>query len=243
MNETIDPAQKDSQIFEREIDQTRAALDRTLSALGKKLSPSDLLDKATSYFCVHGGEMAKAVGRFAKDNPVPVALMGVGVAWILLTPKSANDLERDGYVSGRDEQEDATEEYAGNRSTSKAGDEPTESELSTLGAAKERISSVAQRAVNRAQSQTEALTSRLRVMAQEQPLLLAALGITLGAAIGAVLPESEPEHRWLGPARDRTWSKIKEEGEHAYEQVRGATQRAVEDVKQAVWEVTTGSKN
>jgi len=38
-------------------------------------------------------------------------------------------------------------------------------------------------------------------------------------------------------------SKLKEEGEQAYEQVRGATQRAVEDVKQAVWDVTTGRKN
>ena len=209
----------------------------------KKLSPSNLLDTAISYFGAHGGEMAKAIGRFAKDNPLPVALMGVGVAWILLTPKSANDLERDGNVSGRDDQEDATEEYAGNRSTGKAGDESIEGNPSTIGAAKERVSSVAHRAVTRAQSQTEPLTRGLRVMAQEQPFLLAAIGIAIGAAIGAALPESEPEHRWLGPARDRTLSKIKEEGEHAYEQVRGATQRAVEGVKQAVWDVTTGRKN
>jgi len=209
----------------------------------KKLSPSNLLDTAISYFGAHGGEMAKAIGRFAKDNPLPVALMGVGVAWILLTPKSANDLERDGSVSGRDGQEDATEEYAGNRSTSKAGDESIEGNPSTIGAAKERVSSVARHAVKRAQSQTEPLTRGLRVIAQEQPFLLAAIGMAIGAAIGAALPESEPEHRWLGPARDRTLGKIKAEGEHAYEQVRGATQRAVEGVKQAVWEVATGSKN
>lgn len=202
----------------------------------KKLSPSNLLDQAMSFFRAHGGEMAKGVGRFAKDNPVPAALMGLGVAWILLAPKSTGDFEPNGYASGGDDLEDAADEYTGNRHISKAGEETAESNLS------ERVSSVAHRAVNRAQSQTELATRGLRGMAQEQPFLLAALGIALGAAIGALLPESDPERRWLGSARDRTVSKIKEEGEHAYEQVRGATQRAVEDVKQAVWEITTGSK-
>jgi len=202
----------------------------------KKLSPSNLLDDAMSFFRAHGGEMAKGVGRFAKDNPLPVALMGVGVAWILLSPKSANDLERDRYASGGDDLEDAADEYTGNRHLSKAGEETLESDLS------ERVSSVAHRAVRRAQSQADSLTRGLRLMGQEQPFLLAALGIALGAVIGAMLPESEPERRWLGPARDRALSNLKEEGEHAFEQVRGATQRAVEDVKQAVWEVTTGNK-
>ena len=185
-------------------------------------------------------EMAEEVGRFAKDNSVRVALAGLGIAWMLLARRSTGDLQREGYLSGRDDQDDATEEYAGSRSVSKAGDDSTESNIATIGTA--MVSSVANRAANRAESQIERLTRGLRVMAHEQPLLLAALGIALGAAIGAVLPESKPEHRWLGPARDRTVSKIKEEGELAYEQVRGATRRAVEGVKQAVWEVKTAIK-
>ena len=186
----------------------------------KKLSPGNLLDHAMSFFGAHGGELAKGLGRFAKDNPVPAALMGIGVVWILLTPKSAGDSER--HASGDDDLEDAAAEYTGNRHISKAGEEASDSNLS------ERVSAAP-------------ATRGLRLMAQEQPFLLAALGIALGAAIGALLPESDPERRWFGSARSRTLSKIKEEGEHAYEQVRGATQRAVEDVKQAVWELTTAT--
>jgi len=186
----------------------------------KKLSPGNLLDQAMSFFRAPGIEMVKSFGRFAKDNPVPAALMGIGVAWILLTPKSAGDSER--HASGNNDLEDAAAEYTGNRHTGKAGEEVDSNLFERVRAAP--------------------ATRGLRLMAQEQPFLLAAVGIALGAAIGALLPESDPERRWFGSARRRTLSKIKEEGEHAYEQVRGATQRAVEDVKQAVWEVTTGSK-
>ena len=237
MNETMGSAQTDPQGLEREIDETRAHMDRTLSALGEKLSPGKLLDQTLSYFRAHGGGMAEGVGRFAKDHPVPFAILGLGVAWILLTPKSTGDFEPKRYGSGRDDDlEDAADEYTGNRHI-KAADEAKGSNLV------EGVSSVAHRAIDQAQAQTEPLMRGLRVMARDQPFLLASLGIALGAAIGALLPESEPERRWLGPARDRALSKIKEEGGQAYEQVRDATHRAVEDVKQAVWEITTGSKN
>jgi len=239
MDETIGSTQKDPQSLEREIDETRAHMDRTLSALGEKLSPGKLFDQTISYFRAHGGEMAEGVGRFAKQHPLPTAMVGLGVALILLTPKSTGDFEPKRYGSRRDDDdlEDAADEYTGNRHIGKAGAEAMEGNLT------EGVSSVAHRAIDRAQAQTEPLRRGLRAMAREQPLLLASLGLALGAAIGAFLPESEPERRWLGPARDRALSKLKEEGEQAYEQVRGATQRAVEDVKQAVWDVTTGRKN
>ena len=59
----------------------------------KKLSPSNLLDTVISYFRAHGGEMTKAVGRFAKDHPA-VALMGVGVAWNAMGPFLAATVRR-----------------------------------------------------------------------------------------------------------------------------------------------------
>lgn len=164
MTKIIDSDKKDPQTREREIAQTRADMNCPMGALEKKLSPSNLLDQAMSYFRAPGG-MAECVSRFAKDN-LPIALAALGVAWMVLAPKSTGNSARDGYVNASHDQEDAADEYVGSRSTSKAGGDSIHSGDSTI----------------------EALTRGLTVIAKEQPLLLVALGIALGAAIGAVLP-------------------------------------------------------
>jgi hypothetical protein len=45
---------------------------------------------------------------------------------------------------------------------------------------------------------------RMDRLLHEQPLMLGALGLAAGAIIGALLPTTEHEDRWLGSARDRT---------------------------------------
>jgi len=164
MTKIIDSDQKDPQTREREIAQTRANMDCPLGALKKKLSPSNLLDQAMSYFRAPGGR-AECASRFGKDN-LPIALAALVVAWIVLAPKSTGNTARVGYVNAPHDQEDAADEYVGSRSTGKAGGDSRQSGDSTI----------------------EALKRGLTVIVKEQPLLLVALGIALGAAIGAVLP-------------------------------------------------------
>lgn len=72
----------------REIERKRAEMDQTVDALERKLSPGQLLDHAL--WMVRGSdtgtEKARAVGSalggFAKDHPIPVALMSAGAAWL-----------------------------------------------------------------------------------------------------------------------------------------------------------------
>ncbi len=156
--------QKNSQPREREIAQTRGPMDRPVGALEEKLSPGNLLAQSTNYFRAPGGK-AECASRFAKDN-LPIALAALGVAWLVLAPKSTGNSARDGSVNIPHDQEDAADEYVGSRSTTKAGGDSLQSGNSTI----------------------EALKRGLTVIAKEQPLLLVALGIALGAAIGAVLP-------------------------------------------------------
>ena len=66
-----DDARKDPATLEREIDQTRANMDRTLGALERKFSPGQLLDQAMEFARENGGEFANNLGRSVKENPVP----------------------------------------------------------------------------------------------------------------------------------------------------------------------------
>ena len=59
-------------------------------------------------------------------------------------------------------------------------------------------------------------------MAESQPLLLGALGLAIGAAIGALLPSSEPEDRLMGERRDRVAGQISSLASQAYDTAREA---------------------
>ena len=85
-----DDARKDPATLEREIDQTRADMDRTLGALERKLSPGQLLDQAMDFAREHGGEFASNLGRSVKENPMPALLTVVGVAWMLASNNRPN---------------------------------------------------------------------------------------------------------------------------------------------------------
>ena len=56
----------------------------------------------------------------------------------------------------------------------------------------------------------------------EQPLVLGALGLAAGAAIGAALPTTDKEDEWLGDSRDRLKERAKEAGWEQVEKARAA---------------------
>lgn len=71
--------------LERETEQTRAQLESTLFELRARMSPGSLVDQATGYLRSSGG---RAFVRNLRDqvveNPVPVTLIGAGIAWLAI---------------------------------------------------------------------------------------------------------------------------------------------------------------
>ena len=71
--------------IERDLDATRSRLDATIGALQQKLAPGSVVEEAVTYFKESGGvDITRTVGRSMRDNPVPVALIGVGLGWLVL---------------------------------------------------------------------------------------------------------------------------------------------------------------
>jgi hypothetical protein len=72
--------------LERETEHTRAQLEQTLGELRARMSPGQLFDQATGYFRNSGG---RAYLHNLRDevvhNPVPITLIGAGIAWLALS--------------------------------------------------------------------------------------------------------------------------------------------------------------
>ena len=81
-----------------------------------------------------------------------------------------------------------------------------------------------------AREQTERARGGLDRMIDENPLVVAAGAMILGAAIGMLLPETEPERRIMGPARDT----VVDRAQDIAEGVKDAAIEAGSQVKEAV---------
>jgi ElaB/YqjD/DUF883 family membrane-anchored ribosome-binding protein len=257
-----DDARKDPATLEREIDQTRANMDRTLGALERKFSPGELLDQAMEFARENGGEFANNLGRSIKENPVPALLTAVGIAWMVASsnrPKpsisdayderySRNDFNTVGFDETGDEQEagDEKEGLTEKAQRLKASAEGTLSEAGQrvksaadrarqkLAGTKETVSSGLRRTSGTAQFQTQRVREGFNDLLTEQPLLVGALGIAVGAAIGAALPATEQEDRLFGSTRDKAISEVKQRGTESYEQVREKVNAVGEETKQSI---------
>ncbi len=125
---------------------------------------------------------------------------------------------------------------AGEGIVSRAGDAVTDATLTTLAAgaavadkatgsierAREGVSRIQEQAVRRvheAQDGAARVTNRLTQLAEEQPILVAALAVAVGAAAGAALPVTEAERRHLGPSGARVAEKGRDVAGHVTEAV------------------------
>lgn len=68
------------------IEETRSRMDATIDQLEQRLSPREIVDHAWSYVREHGN----GVGDALRDHPVPLSLMGLGVAWLAVEEARGN---------------------------------------------------------------------------------------------------------------------------------------------------------
>jgi ElaB/YqjD/DUF883 family membrane-anchored ribosome-binding protein len=76
---------KTSADLEREVDEQRGRVEARIGAIKERLSPGQLIDEALSYTKSGGAQFASTLGQQISANPLPAALVGVGLAWLIST--------------------------------------------------------------------------------------------------------------------------------------------------------------
>lgn len=182
-----------------------------------------------------------------RDNPIPIALIGLGVAWLAISqtrrPVSpAGVYQGSGYYptyEGYDEGETL-------RAKVKAKAEAAKAKLAdTAEKAKARLSDAqhhaadgvsdvrgkvgeyAHLAQDKAGEYGRAARQRFDDTLEAEPLVIGAIGLAVGAAIGAALPSTPVERRYFGPAR----SKVADKAKASLDDVKDVAQRAYGQVK------------
>jgi hypothetical protein len=334
-----DATHKSSSDIEREVEDTRSGLERTLGELRDRVQPRAVVDEIWDFASGSGGgDFARNLGRAVKDNPVPVVLIGAGIAWLMSgkgtpsfgsrssrgyfsddyhhydedaadysfqpyqggrrrltaasssyadeardpsysTPYTRSDFRREGYERMRSEEpgmidkakdgirnagdaiSDAASRAAGavtgaahsvadsvSGAASSVADRVSGAGHQVSGSAS-RFSDQASGYGDRAAEQAGYLRERasrfgsdtyrrgasagrsVSHFAEEQPLLVAALGLAVGAVIGASFRSTQAERRWMGEHADRVRSTAADYAHEGYERAAEALSHTYEEVK------------
>jgi hypothetical protein len=98
---------KTSAELEREVAEQRNRVEARIGEIKDRLSPGQLLDEALSYTKHGGAHFASNLASQVSANPLPAALVGVGLAWLISStasghahehaPASSRSYDDDGY--------------------------------------------------------------------------------------------------------------------------------------------------
>src|SRR5438046_7416992 len=75
-----------SEQLEREAEETRWQLAGTLEELRERVTPGRVVDELSDY--ARSGppaEFLRNLGREVRENPMPLVLIGIGIAWLMVS--------------------------------------------------------------------------------------------------------------------------------------------------------------
>ncbi|MER9965178.1 hypothetical protein NKJ72_30725, partial [Mesorhizobium sp. M0045] len=248
--------------LERDADIARAKITDTADSIRSKMTPGQLIDEFTGMFSGEGSAMLSNLKTQVRDNPLPLTLVGAGLAWLMLGKGTSVDSSALGaYSTGREP--DGTRNFSDQRGLGGAwqdsrGDEygaegegsagsmlsdAARSVASVAGGATEAVADVASGAkerlgstVGQFGSAATDISGRVRQSAQDlfqrEPLAMAAVGLAVGTAIGVMLPHTAAEDAQLGPYRDKLRDSAEEVFEEGVEQAKQVAAEAYETVKE-----------
>ncbi|MGF6400696.1 ElaB/YqjD/DUF883 family membrane-anchored ribosome-binding protein [Pseudomonas frederiksbergensis] len=228
-------AAKSPETIEREIDAQRENIGHIVDALESKFTPGQMFDQALLMMQSNGSTFLTNLGTSVRNNPVPAVLTSVGLMWLMMsqnrppTPREyrvepdvdwADDLA-EGLVDGMDSARQRLHNTTDSLKNSYQAVKGKAAHLSdSLHAKTDHLSHAVHGTSDRLARRTHEMGDQFNHLLKEQPLLMAAMGIAVGALLGAALPTTATERRYLGRTSASLTGKVKQQAREGYEAVR-----------------------
>ncbi|MFA7619510.1 MAG: DUF3618 domain-containing protein [Thiohalomonadaceae bacterium] len=241
------------------LDRTRADLYDTLQALEQRFSPGQILDQTLRYLSGGPKEYAHNLSVQVRDNPLPVALIGIGIAWLMAAPHMGRKADVEYTSEGLPEESYGERAKGAMHGMSERVSEKQADVRARMGRrvseAKGRFARMSDNLRHRREAAGEhggEMAEHLRergmqardsfsTLMHDQPVVVGALAMALGALLGAGLPVSRRERETMGPMSgdviqrgEEMVHKAKDMGgaemEHMRESMKEGVGRASEDV-------------
>ncbi|TIW75100.1 MAG: hypothetical protein E5V58_03055 [Mesorhizobium sp.] len=244
-------SEKSAAELERDADIARAKVVDTADSIRSRMTPGQLIDEFAGMFA--GGEGAAMLGNLkaqVRDNPLPLTLVGAGLAWLMLgngasatNPAAGNQTGMRPSDSLSDRPVDELNEDSEGSGIAAVLSDTADSVASAAGDAFTTAANAATGAMEgitgsagQLGSSASEMTARARQSAQDllerEPLAVAAVGLALGAALGAMLPRTATEDEQIGGYSDKLRDTAEKTFETGLEQVKQVAAEAYDTVKE-----------
>jgi ElaB/YqjD/DUF883 family membrane-anchored ribosome-binding protein len=230
-----------------DVDTIRSEMSHTLMELEERFSLREIMDEVFSSARrarSGSGDFLKNLGGTLRDHPIPVLLIGAGVASLLASERTSKsqvivrsekegsaDAEPggDGELKGRASEMKEEASHTATQMKERAS-QATEHAKERAGQAAGRMKERAGDATDRVKETASKIPGRLsdsmhrardrsREVIHDQPLVLAGLGMAIGALLAAA-PMTETERRTMGTKRDQLKRSAEDRARDAVERAR-----------------------
>ena len=227
IQERLSPEYLVDQVKETVRDATIGKVERVVGQFGETLS--EVTEPALA-MAGRAGNAIKEVGTTVADkfykNPIPVALIGLGVGMLVI-----RNFRGPSYSSSprRSLQERSNYELG---DTGGLASQTYESGRSALNQVKETASDLASRSTDalsnlgsKAKDGASAVTTRFERMMHDNPLAVGAVAVAAGTAIGLMLPSTRIENEYIGETGERLVEKAEDVARGALDKVQDAVKQ------------------
>lgn len=218
-----------------EAEDTRASLASTLEQLRTNLRPENVMDEVVANARVGAASIADNLAGVARQHPIPAVLLAAGSALVMRLFNRRGAAEPLAPVEGR-VSEAGTRHFGPGigrppmlRNPSSFEPAPGRERFDTP----IRAGDAMQRLSHDPAHGRSGVKSKLSTLLEEQPLILGAIGLAVGAAIGAALPITDTEENLLGPTAHRFREQATDAARHEVDGMRAAAGEAYDNVRRS----------
>lgn len=244
--------QDDPAVMRAHINETRQRISNDLDELGEKLNPQNvkaqIKDGVREATIGRVEDMARNAGdgfmQTIRDNPIPAAITGMGLAWLFMNRSSSTSPRMGGasrYAdeAGRSGYRDTADTYRPYSAESYRYETQQSRFAEVADSVKEKVGGVAEKAedlVSSASGTSSQQARRVQDTFFENPLAIAAAAVAAGLAVGLVTPETSTERRLMGDVSGEVRDKVTEVARETGDKVSAVAERVVEETKNAARE-------
>jgi ElaB/YqjD/DUF883 family membrane-anchored ribosome-binding protein len=245
---------EDPEQLRADIEDTRAEMSQTINEIQERLSPENVMDQVKEKVreatigkvervmnkvgetmgevTEPAREVVMETGKSAVDvvwrNPIPVALIGLGLGMIAMRAfRRGNGYDYDETRSSRSRMQrqslTGTETPYGRHETEHTG---------TVNRVKETATDLAHRSTDalnnlgtKAMDTASSVSTRVEHMLRENPLAVGAVAVAAGTAVGLMLPATRFESEYIGETGEKLVDKAQEVAREAIDKVQNVAEQ------------------
>jgi len=241
------------------IQSTRDRMSDTLNEIGERLNPEHLKEQVKD--SIHDATIGKvkimaqnatnkamdterSLVRAISENPIPAAMIGVGLGWLVMNARKSSgprrgtypNFDQPGYPSTSSRSYPYTDDARFGAAEGTAGGTGGVRQRADhiVSEVKDKAGELADRVQHAAadvKSETQHQADRLGDRFHESPLALGAISVAIGIAVGLALPATQKESAFMGDTRDRLVDRVRGAASDTKQKVENVAGRVLEEAQ------------